>query len=315
MFGYLEVDILGMNIPFLKYRKIYFAISGILVLASVIFLILFGLNLGVDFVGGSLLEVEFKDKRPEISEIQEKLSPLNLGKLSIQFTNEKGIILTIKGKNISESLKEEVVLKLAEINQLEEKSDGFEAISSVIGQELKSKTKIIIILCLVIIVFYIAFAFRQVSRPIASWQYGLSSIFVLCHDVLIPLGIFSVLGKFYGAEINIPVICALLAIFGYSINNTVVVFDRVREHLLKKRDLTYELAVDRALNETLIRCLNTSLTTLFVLFSMLFLVGKDLKYFSLILILGIVFGTWSSLFLVTPMLVSWLKWKERKLSN
>ena len=301
-----------MNIPFIKYRKIYFAISGTLVLASVIFLILFGLNLGVDFVGGSSLEVEFKDKRPEISEIQEKLSPFDLKGLSVRLIGEKGIILTIKEKNISESLKGKIVSKLAEISQLEEKSDGFEAISSVIGQELKSKTNIIIILCLMAIVFYIAFAFRRVSRPIASWQYGLGSIFALCHDVLIPLGIFSVLGKFYGVEINIPVICALLTIFGYSINNTVVVFDRVREHLLKKRDLTYELAVDRALNETLVRCLNTSLTTLFVLFSMLFLVGKDLKYFSLILILGVVFGTWSSLFLVTPMLVSWLKWKERK---
>jgi len=299
-------------IPFIKYRKIYFGVSGILVLASIIFLILFGLNLGVDFVGGSSLEVEFKDKKPEISEIQEKLSSFDLKRLSIQIVGEKGAILTIKEKNISESLKEEIILKLAEINQLEEKSHGFEAISPVIGQELKFKTKIVIILCLIIIIFYIAFAFRQVSRPIASWQYGLASIFALCHDVLIPLGIFSVLGKFYGVEISIPVICALLAIFGYSINNTVVVFDRVRERLLKKGDLTYELTVDRSLNETLIRGLNTSLTTLFVLFAMFFLVGEELKYFSLILILGIVFGTWSSLFLVTPMLVSWLNWKERK---
>jgi len=302
-------------IQFIKYRKIYFAISGILVLGSIIFLVLFGLNLGVDFVGGSSLEIEFKTERPEISQVREKLAPLNLTKISIQSVGERGLILTIKEKNISESFKEEIISQLAEMGQLEEKSEGFEAISSMIGQELKSKTKIVIILCLIIIVLYIAFAFRKVSRPIASWQYGLASIFALGHDVLIPLGIFSVLGKFYGVEINIPVVCALLTIFGYSVNDTVVVFDRIRERLLKKGDLTYELSVDRALNETLTRCLNTSLTTLFVLFAIFFLVGEELKYFSLILILGIILGTWSSLFLVTPALVSWLKWREGRMSR
>jgi len=301
-----------MNIPFIKYRKIYFAISGFLILASIISLILFGLNFGKDFTGGSLLEIEFEKAKPQISEIYQSLSSFGFKGINVQAVGEKGIILTIKEKNISESQKEEIISKLNEIGELKGESKGFETISPVIGQELKSKTKTVIILCLLAIVFYITIAFRKVYREISSWQYGIASVFCLCHDVLIPLGIFSVLGKFYGVEITVPIICALLTVFGYSINNTVVVFDRIRERLLKRSDQIYEVSVNRALNETIVRSLNTSLTTLFVLFAILFIVGKDLKYFSLALILGIVFGTWSSLFIAAPMLVSWLRWKERK---
>jgi len=294
-----------MNLNFLKYKKIYFIFSGTLILASLVCLIIFGLKPGIDFTGGSILEIEYIEERPSNQEIKETLSDLDLGGVLIQPTGERGII--IKMKDISEDTHQEVIQKLKENKELEERR--FESIGPVIGQELKQKTKIVIILSLLAIVLYIAWAFRKISRPIPSWQYGVASLVALFHDVLIPIGILSVLGKFYGVQITIPVITALLAVLGYSINNTVVIFDRIRENLLKQTG-TYQEIVNKSLNQTLTRSLNTSLTTLFVLVAIFFLGGVTLKYFALALILGIIAGTYSSLFLASPILVAWLRWRK-----
>ncbi len=295
-----------MQIPFLKYKKIYFIFSATLILASLVCLIIFGLKPGIDFTGGSILEIEYIEERPSNQEIKETLSDLDLGGVLIQPTGERGII--IKMKDISEDTHQEVLEKLKENNELEERR--FESIGPVIGRELKQKTKTVIILSLLAIVLYIAWAFRKISRPIPSWQYGIASLVALFHDVLIPIGILSVLGKFYGVQITIPVITALLAVLGYSINNTVVVFDRIRENLLRQAG-TYQEIVNNSLNQTLTRSINTSLTTLFVLVAIFFLGGVTLKYFALALILGIIAGTYSSLFLASPILVAWLRWRKK----
>ncbi len=304
-----------MNISFLKYRKIYFIFSGILVLASLGCLIVYGLELGIDFTGGSLLEIEYKTERPSREAIKEAVSEFGFKEMYIQPIEEHEVVLRVKEKNIPSDIQEKIIQKLEEIGEIEETSLGFESISPVIGQELKRKTKIVIVLSLLFIVFYIAYAFRKISRPIPSWQYGIASILALSHDVLIPIGIFSILGKFYGVQITIPVITAFLVVIGYSINNTVVVFDRIRENLLKRGEGTYEETVDKSLNQTLTRSINTSLTTLFVLLAIFFFGGETLKYFSFALILGIVFGTYSSIFLASPLLVAWLKWKEKRLTK
>jgi preprotein translocase subunit SecF len=219
-----------MSFNFLKYKKIYFIFSGVLILASLSSLIIFGLKPGIDFTGGSILEIEYKTERPSNQEIKETLFDLDLGEVSVQPSGEKGVILRMK--DISEDTHQKVLERLKENYELEELR--FELIGPVIGQELKEKTKIVIILSLLAIVLYIAWAFRRISRPIPSWQYGIASLLALFHDVLIPVGIFSVLGEFQGVQITIPVITALLAVLGYSINNTVVVFDRIRENLLKQ---------------------------------------------------------------------------------
>ncbi len=296
-------------IPFLKYSKIYFILSGVLILGSLACLIVFGLNLGTDFTGGSILEVNYLEKRPSNQEIKEKLVELDLGEIYLQPTGERGVI--IRMKDITEDAHRQILEKLKLDNKVEELR--FESIGPVIGQELKQKTKIVIFLSLLAIVLYIAFAFRKVSRPVASWQYGIASLVALFHDVLIPIGIFSILGKFYGVQITIPVAVALLTILGYSINNTVVVFDRIRENLLKKIGATFEETVNKGLNQTLVRSINTSLTTLFVLSAIFFLGGATLKYFALALILGIIAGTYSSIFLASPILVNWLKWRGKRI--
>ena len=299
-----EIFCFFMRFDFLKYRKIYFIFSGILILGSLVCLGVFGLKPGIDFTGGSILEVEYKAERFSNQEIKNALADLELGEIYIQPTGERGVI--IRMKDIDEATHQQVLEKLEGVEELR-----FESIGPVIGRELKEKTKIVIVLSLLAIVFYIALAFRRIQRPVSSWQYGIASLLALFHDVLIPIGTLSLLGKFYGVQITIPVIVALLTVLGYSINNTVVVFDRIRENLLKRIGATYEGTVNNSLNQTLTRSLNTSLTTLFVLIAIFLLGGETLKYFALTLILGIAAGTYSSIFLASPILVSWLKWRKK----
>ena len=293
---------------FLKYTKIYFIFSGILILGSLVALGVFGLNPSIEFSGGSILEIEYIEERPSNQEIHDQLSEFDLGSIIIQPTGEKGVI--IRTKDITEETHQTIIEKLRESRELEQLR--YENIGPIIGQELKDKTKIIIVLSLLAVVSYIAFAFRKVQRPIKSWQYGLASLVALSHDVLIPLGVFAILGEFYGVEISIPIIVALLTVLGYSINNTVVVFDRIRENLLSPyRKENFEEIVDISLHQTLTRSINTSLTTLFVLSAIFFFGGETLKYFALALMIGITAGTYSSLFLASPVLVWWLKHRQK----
>ena len=289
---------------FIRYKKIYFLIIGTLSLASIASLAVFGLKPGIDFTGGSILEIEYKEARPSNEIIGEKLAGLDLGQLTLQPTGEKGAI--IRMKDINEDIHQEIVQRLGR-DIIEEKR--FESVGSLIGQELRQKTIMLISVSLFAIVFYIALAFRKVRRPIRSWEYALASLSSLFHDILIPLGVFSILGRFYGVEISIPVVTALLTIGGSSINNVIVVFDRIRENIMKRggSGVTFEDTVNKSINETLGRCLNTSLCYLLPLFAIFFFGGETLKYFSLALIIGIIAGTYSAVLLAAPLLTIFKK--------
>jgi len=286
-----------MFVNFLKYKKIYFTFSVILTLGSIVCLFVFGLNPGIDFTGGSILEVNF-EVRPDNLAIQEKIKDLNLGEVIIQPTGEKGVILRFQ--EVDENTHQEIVSKLNEISRVTERR--FESIGPTIGRELRQKTIILIIVSLIALLFYIIIAFRKVSRPVSSWQYGIISIVALFFDVLIPVGVFSILGKFYNTQFSIPIVAALLTILGYTINDKVIVFDRIRENLFKSHQENFEELVNKSLNQVLLRSLSTGTCTLLVLFAIFFLGGETLKYFALILIIGIAVGTYSSLFLATPLL-------------
>ena len=296
-----------MNIPFIRYRKIYFIFSGILVLASLVFLSIFGLRLGIDFVGGSLLEVKFAETRLTSEEIRTELKDFDLGEVIVQPTGERGVIIRMKATDVE--TRELVIHQLREREGLIVMRNDL--IGPVIGRELRDSTKLIAILAILAIVIYIALAFRRVSKPVASWQYGIASLVALFHDILITLGLFSILGFFYYVEITIPIVTALLVILGYSINDSVVIFDRIRENLIKKVGITYEETVNISLNQTLTRSVVTSLTTLFVLLAIFFFGGITLRYFALALIVGITLGTYSSIFLASPLLVSWLRLRKK----
>ena len=297
------------------HRKIFLTISGILFLASFIMLAMWGLKLGIDFTGGSLLEVEFANSIPPQVEIQTTLQPLSLGNVLIQPTGEKGVM--IRFQNVDENKHQQILAALSYLSheggygQMTEKR--FDAIGPTIGKELFNKSILAIILTLSAIIIYITWAFRQVSKPVSSWKYGVAAVIALFHDVVLPMGVFSALGHYRGIEIDTLFITAILTILGFSVHDTIVVFDRIRENLRKlKHSENFEETVNRSVNETIARSINTSFTVLLVLLSVFLLGGETVKYFSLALILGVVFGTYSSIFIASPILVIWNKMSAKR---
>lgn len=254
------------------------------------------------------MEVQFTNSRPSNEAIQTALKTFDLGQITVQPTGNNGAVLQFKG--IDEDTHQKVLAELNKVSPVTEKS--FQYIGPSIGQELRNKTELAIVLALLAITIYIAFAFRKVSRPVSSWKYGVTSLIALFHDVLIPLGVFSLLGHLYNVEITIPIVAALLTILGFSVHDTIVIFDRIRENILRKGMGQFEETVNWSLTQTLGRSISTVLTVEFVLLALYFLGGETLKYFALALIIGITSGAYSSIFIASPLLVSWYKFGVKR---
>ena len=297
-----------MQFNFTKYSAIYYIISGVLIIATIISLSMFGLKFGIEFVGGSSMQVEFQNQRPSNEVIQNALKSFNLGEITVQPTGANSAILQFKG--VDEATHQQILVELNKLTPATEKS--FQYIGPSIGQELRNKTELAIVLALCAITLYIAFAFRKVSKPVSSWKYGITSLIALFHDVLVPIGVFSILGHLYNVEITIPIIAALLTILGFSVHDTIVIFDRIRENILRRGMGQFEDTVNWSLTQTLGRSISTVLTVEFVLISLYFLGGETLKYFALTLIIGITSGAYSSIFIASPLLVSWYKFNLRE---
>jgi len=192
------------------------------------------------------------------------------------------------------------------------KENSFETVGPSIGQETKANALKAVLIASVAITLYIAFAFRKVSHPVSSWKYGVSAIIALLHDVLVVVGVFSILGVLFGIEIDSLFITALLTVMGFSVHDTIVVFDRIRENLKKSYNLKFEEIVNNSLLETMNRSLNTSLTVVIVLFSLLLFGGESIRWFIIALLLGIISGTYSSIFNASPLLIVWYEWERKK---
>jgi len=286
-----------MNI--IRYNTIFLTISALLMVVALGSVALFGLELGIEFTGGSILEIEYKEDRPSSDHIREQLAGIDLGSLSVQSLGEKGVV--IRMKDISEDTHQQVLIALGSgVQEMK-----FASIGPVIGEELRTKAYTIAGLALLMIVIYVTFAFRKVVKPVKFWQWSIAALVALLHDVSIPLGVLAVLGEFQGVQITIPVVVALLTVVGYSVNDTVVVFDRVRENLAKKVGVDFSDTVNRSLKQSFSRSINTSLTTLLVVGAIFFLGGETLRYFSLTMMIGIAVGTYSSLFVAPLLLVKW----------
>ncbi len=289
-------------------RKLWFTISSTLIVLSVLSMIAWGLRPAIDFTGGSLLEVKFHQNVPTSDEIKNKVAELELdGDIVVQPTGEDGMIIRMKPDD--EETHQKVVEKLKESFNTEQEQNleemRFESIGPAIGAELKKKAIVSVVLVLIAIVLYIAWAFRKVSWPIASWKYGVIAIIALFHDIIITIGVFAVLGRFMNLEVGLPFVAALLTILGYSVNDTIVVFDRVRENLAKHGKGNFEDLVNRSVNQTLVRSMNTSITTLLILFVIFLFGGASIKFFVLALLIGVILGTYSSIFIASPLLVVW----------
>jgi len=300
-----------MNIQFTKYSKIYYIVSAVLIVASIVSLFAYGLKFGIEFTGGAVIDLTFTNQRPSNDQIKNQLSEFNLSDLTVKPVGNQGATLQLSG--VDEATHQKILSKLNELSPVQENS--FQYIGPSVGQELRNKTEIAILLALVAITIYIAFAFRKVSRPVSSWKYGITSLIALIHDILIPLGLFSVLGKFYNVEITIPVVAALLTVLGFSVHDTIVIFDRIRENILRRGMGNFQETVDWSLNQTIGRSLSTVFSTLIVLFAIFFFGGDTLKYFALTLIVGITSGAYSSIFIASPLLVSWKSYDEKKMQK
>ncbi|MBU2508925.1 MAG: protein translocase subunit SecF [Patescibacteria group bacterium] len=293
-------------------RKLWYLISVILIGGSIFSAAFFGLKQGIDFTGGSLLSVRFDGQRPSSVEAEQFLSDLDLGAITVQLVGEKD--MTFRMKTLDEATHQSAMNSLTE-NYGQVTELQFQSIGPSIGQELRKKSITALVIIFFAILIYVAWAFRKVSEPIKSWKYGVVTIIAAFHDVAVPLGVFALLGYLYGTEIGTPFIAAILTTLGYSINDTIVVFDRIRENLLRTSG-GFEEIVENSVQQTKLRSINTSLTTLVALVAVYFFGGESIKDFALALIIGIATGTYSSIFIASPIMVSWNKWAmERRLKG
>ena len=298
-----------MNIS--KNLKYFFILPGLLSLVAVIALGFWGLRPGIDLAGGSLLQVTYQDNRPPVQQVQKITEPLELGEMRVQPADTASYI--IRTRALSNDEHNNLSTVLGGLGSMKE--DQFTTIGPTIGAELLQKAWIAIALVVLCTIIFIAWAFRGVSKPVQSWEYGIVAIVTLLHDILVPAGLFAVLGHFVGAEVDALFIVALLTILGISINDTIVVFDRIRENLRLNEDKgkreEFEEVVGRSITQTIARSINTSLTVVIVLAALYFLGPVVTKNFALTLIVGMIAGTYSSIFLASPLLVAWQKWSKR----
>lgn len=289
----------------IKNKKIFVTISVILVILSLGSIGLFGLKLGIDFKGGSLSEIEFKTSRPEQSVIEKELKPLGLGEFIIQPTGEKGY--SIKTRAVTEVERATILTSLG--TDATEKS--FTSIGPSVGAELVRKSILSFILVSLGIIFFIAFSFRKVSKPVSSWNYGFIAIITLIHDILIPVGAFAVLSHIYGTEVDTLFVVAVLTVLGLSVSDTIVVFDRIRENIRVGHFKTFEETVGKSLEQVYTRSIATSSTVIIVLLALVFFGPTSTKVFAMMMTAGMFFGTYSSIFLASPLLVMFNKTKNK----
>ncbi len=289
-------------ISIVKTRKIWYSAAVVYLLVSIAAVIGYGFKPGIDFTGGSLLEVDFHENRPHTTAVHEALKPMNLGAIVVQPADEQSMLLRMPF--LSAEQHQEVLKHLEDLNGSAAMSETrYETIGPSISSELKAKSISAIILVIVGIMLYITWTFRKVSRPVPSWAFGGIVVVALVHDVIVPAGVMAFLGHFLGYEIDTLFVVALLTILAFSVNDTIVTFDRIRENLVRAPQPNFADTVDNSINETITRSLATSFAVLLTMFAVYFFGGETVKHFMLIMIVGMIAGTYSSIFLASPLLV------------
>ncbi len=303
------------NLHIIEKRKFWYTLSLIITIGAVISLSVFGFKYGLDFTGGSLMELEYSKSRPANDTVVNFLKKQGLENVRVQPSGDKGVIMRLP--EVNEEKHQQLLKAFADDAKNIEADDTvnelrFESFGPSLGSELKRQSIYAVLLVLAAIIAYLAYAFRKVSHPVASWKFGTVAVIALIHDVLVLVGVFSLLGHFYGTEIDSLFITALLTLLGFSVHDTIVTMDRIRENLFKHQDETFEMVVNRSINETMSRSINTSLTTLFAVTAIFLYGGSSIHDFSLALMVGIIVGTYSSIFIAAPLLATWYKFDRRK---
>lgn len=293
------------------HRKFFYILSAVIFAVSIGALALWGLKPGIDFTGGSLMEVTYADEVPTKAEVEQVLAPLEVD-ASVRPT-EGGYIIRMKELSDMEATAVRSAVSFKDTKKAIEKR--FDSIGPLLGKEAIGKSFVAIALVILCIVIFITFAFRKVSEPVASWKYGIITIIALLHDVLVPTGVFAILGHYAGYEVDTLFVTALLVVLGFSVHDTIVVFDRVRENLHISHEVRdrkdFATIVGDSIAQTFVRSINTSLTTVIALVVLYFIGPEITKHFSLALLIGIVAGTYSSIFIGSPLLVTVQQWQKK----
>ena len=297
-----SLDIIGK-------KNLYFALSLIVVIPGLIALLLFGLNLSIDFTGGSRLTVNFVQniEKQKVDKIKQALISQNI-KVYIVEQSRNQVFLRTSLINQKQNIK---FIDALTKNFKDAKETEFETIGPTIGRETTINAIKAVLLASVLIILYITWSFRKVPKPASSLRFGVSAIIALIHDVLVVLGIFAILGHFFGVEVDSLFVTALLTVIGFSVHDTIVVFDRIRENL-RRSSGSFPQIVNDSILQTLDRSLNTSLTVLLVLFALLLFGGETIRWFVVALLIGVTSGTYSSIFNASPILVVWQEWSEKR---
>lgn len=301
----------------IKNRKIFYIFSGVLIISSFISLLVWGLQLGIDFKGGSVIEVRYTETRPETEIIRNNMATLaekiSLGNYVLQTVGDTDY--SIKSRLVTDAERQQIENAFSNNGEMKTELKRVNSIGPLIGKEAAQKAIISVILVILFIVLFITFAFRKVSLPVKSWKYGLMAVVALAHDVIIPIGVFSILGHYLGYEVDTLFVTALLVILGFSIHDTIVVYDRIRENLSHsnhdKDKKSFEVIVGESVSQTFIRSVNTSMSTILALIVLYFLGPEATKHFSLALIIGVAVGTYSSIFIASALLVTIEKFQKK----
>ncbi len=290
----------------INHKKIFIWLSVVLVVLSVSSIAYFGLSLGIDFKGGAVMEVKYPSGRPDVSLLESEVSSLDIGPV-FQPAGEDGYL--VKTRDLTDPERQALFSALGLSGTVNIEEVSFNSIGPSVGTELKRKAIIQIILVCIGIVLFIAYAFRKVSKPVSSWKYGIIAVCTLLHDVLIPLGIFAVIANIHNLEVDTLLIVSILTILGLSVSDTIVVFDRIRENLKhnleKNVNEDFKDTVGKSISQTFTRSINTSLTVILTLAALAIFGPESTRYFAIMLTAGMFFGTYSSIFLASPLLVAW----------
>lgn len=292
-----------MNMNIIEKRRWFLGFSGALVLLSVAAIMVFGFRLGIDLKGGAQWEISVSGVSDE-SSILTAIKEVSNKDASVKKSGEGTFFVRLP--DITEEEHQQYFVELTKrFGTVEERN--FSSIGPAIGSELRTKSMWAIAFVLLGISLYVAWAFRKVSRPIKSWKYGVATLLSLFHDVVIPAGMLATLGYFMGVEIDTNSIVALLVVIGFSVHDTIVVFDRIRENIIVMRGKTFSLGeiIDKSVKETIVRSVNTSLTLIIILVALLIFGPPSLFYFVLTILVGTLFGTYSSIFVASPLLYVW----------
>ncbi len=293
-------------------KNIYFLISLLVLIPGLISLWIYGLKLSIDFTGGTRLEYQLQDKVAQIAPdvLRKSIEQEQIAVASIQLSGADRVI--VRTKPLDQKSHQRLVAKLSsQFVNLKEVS--IETVGPTIGGETRTNAVKAVFIASIIIVLYVAWSFRKVPKPASSIRFGICAIIALLHDLLVVVGIFSLLGHFYGVEVDTLFVTAILTVLGFSVHDTIVVFDRIRENLRRMPGIKFDQIVNDSIVQTLGRSLNTSLTTILVLFTLFLFGGESIKWFVVALLLGITSGTYSSIFNAAPLLVVWEEWSSRKI--